>query len=166
MELSSRHPNLSNANLVAGTLFVGAFELPRRSLPNYINAIVLCAAELQPPERAYPDIKVLHCPLADDLDPLTEDECVMVQKTVRRIRVMSDEGQVVLVTCVMGLNRSSFIAAAALMMPQNVDGRMFTVGTTPGGMSSAQVISLIRQARGPNALGNPKFTYLLAASEL
>ena len=163
--MSLKHPYLADASLVAGTMFVGAFEPPRRDLRHHIDAIALCALERQPSNLAYTGIKVLHCPLMDDLASLTPDEFDMVHKTVRRVRTFLDEGRVVLVSCTMGLNRSGFIAAATLMTPPNLANRLMTVGSTPGCLTSSQAINLVRQARGPLALSNPKFTYILAASE-
>ena len=162
---SLRHPQLIDANLVAGTMFMGAFEPPRRGLREHIDAIVLCALERQPPTLAYTGIKVMHCPLLDDLTPLTIDEFYMVQKMIKRLRTLLDEGAVVLVSCYMGLNRSGFISAAALMTPPNIANRLLTVGTTPGCMHAAEAIRLVRMSRGTMALSNPKFTYILAAGE-
>ena len=160
-----RHPDLIDANLVAGTLFCGAFEPPRLDLRKHIDAIVLCAVERQPATLAYTGVKVLHCPLVDDLTPVTIDEFHMIQKTIKRLRTLLDQGAVALVTCYMGLNRSGFIAAAALMTPPNIGNRLMTAGTTPGCMHAAEAIRLVRLARGTMALSNPKFTYILAAGE-
>lgn len=154
-----------DASPVIGTLFIGSFPAPRKSIQDEVDAIVLCAAERQPLAEAYPGVKVLHCPLYDDIAPLTPEECAMVQKTVRKIRILLDEGKTVLVTCFAGLNRSGFIAAMSLLCPRNINNRVLNVGVTPGCMLATEAIRLVRKARGIHALANPKFTYILAECE-
>lgn len=79
-----------------------------------IDTLVLCAAELQPPDALYPGIEVLRCPFDDfDVEPtpaLLVDVSWMARSVVQRLR----RGMRVLVTCAQGLNRSGFVVAHVL----------------------------------------------------
>jgi protein-tyrosine phosphatase len=131
---------------VVPDLFVGSKPSPGRH--EGIDVIVLAAEEYQPPAELFPGVEVIHAPLDDDPSrPLREDEIATAAKTASRIARRLRAGSRVLVSCAMGLNRSSLIAALAMHAVY--------------GMSADEIIARIRRARGAWALSNPNFERLL-----
>lgn len=76
-----------------------------------------------------------------------------------KVRERLDKGEVVLVTCYAGLNRSGLISALALMVP-TVRCRL-----TPGNLTSRKAIQLVRRARGAKALSNKYFVAFLESMD-
>lgn len=131
---------------VAPGLFISSKPAPGRHA--CVDTIVLMAMEYQPPADQFPGAEVIHAPLDDDPSrPLREDEMALAVKTASRVtrRIRANKG--VLVSCAMGLNRSSFVAALAMR-------ELY-------GMDVDEIIRRVRQARGPWALSNPNFEQLL-----
>ena len=127
-------------------LLVGSKPAPGRHAD--VDVIVLAAEEHQPPAGLFPGAEVLHAPL-DDVSsrPLRETEITMALSTGSRVARRLRAGRRVLVTCAMGLNRSALIAALALHEVSAMD--------------ADEIIRRIRRARGPWALSNPNFEWLL-----
>jgi protein-tyrosine phosphatase len=146
---SLRSPNI-DASLVAPHLFVGARPPPGRY--HWINVIVLCAKEFQPPSYAYPGQTVLRVPINDDfLRPLSESDTALVISNARTVARYLESGARVLVTCRMGINRSALIAAMAMQIAYD--------------MSAAEAVDQIRATRSPWALNNPRFERMVQRFE-
>lgn len=114
-----------------------------------IDVLVLAAEEYQPPSTDFPGVHVIHAPL-DDAD-ITGEERRIATAAARVVAKALVDGKQVLVTCHMGLNRSSLIAALAT--------RMLAPKVPP-----VVVLEQVRRARGPWALSNASFQRMLAAS--
>ena len=113
-----------------------------------VDAIVLCAEEYQPRAESFPGVEVIHAPLDDAPGRLMRSSEISTAthaagRVARRLRA----NRKVLVTCAMGLNRSSLVAALAM--------------NDVWGMGAEEIIARIRQARGEWALSNPNFEKLL-----
>jgi protein-tyrosine phosphatase len=109
---------------------------------------VLAATEWQPPSFAYPNVAVVHVPLDDDpAHPMPADQVTAAISAARTIARYLKSGRRVLVTCHLGLNRSSLLAALAMRLAY--------------GTKADRAIAAIRQARGPLAVRNPNFVRLL-----
>lgn len=82
------------------------------------DVVVLCAREIQPPSSHFslwPCLTVLRCPLDDnDLMGLTEDEERMTAVISHDVRLAVENNRRTLVTCHLGINRSSLVTAMAL----------------------------------------------------
>jgi protein-tyrosine phosphatase len=136
---------LSRSEIVPG-LFIGSKPTPGRHAE--FDTIVLAAMEYQPPAKLFPGAEVIHVPLDDAPNrPLREDEIAAATKAGSRVARRLRAGRRVLVTCQMGLNRSSLVAALALHEVH--------------GMSADEIVSRVRRARGQWALSNPNFERLL-----
>ena len=116
-----------------------------------VSVLVLCAKEYQPRSDQFPGVPfVLHAPMTDDDDPRNFDlAMVAAERVVRDWR----RGQTVLITCLMGRNRSALVAALALFFIT--------------GLPMRDVIDHIRSLRkdpgGGVALTNPAFVQFLAS---
>ena len=142
---SLRSPNI-DANLVAPHLFVGARPLPGRY--HWINVIILCAKEFQPPSYAYPGQTVLRVPINDDfLRPLSESDTAPVISNARTVARYLESGARVLVTCRMGKNRSGLVSALAIYFLT--------------GLGGLECLFQVRSHR-KGALGNPGFQEALS----
>lgn len=129
-------------------LWIGAYPWAGLHLRRQWDVLVLCAAELQPPSSAYPDVEVLHCPFDDGR--LTRDEAARAEACARDVASRLLRGQRVLVTCAAGINRSALVAGLAVKRLS--------------GLAGARVVEMIRNGR-PGALANPDFErYLLGLS--
>jgi len=136
----------SEVSKIVPGLFVGSKPPPGRH--EGIDVIVLAAMEYQPPAHLFPGTEVIHAPLDDAPGrPMTQDEIAIATKAAERVTRLLRAGQRVLVTCALGLNRSSLVAALAM---HDVYG-----------MSADEIVTRVRRARGPWALSNPNFEKLL-----
>ena len=136
---------MSRSEIIPG-LFVGSKPSPSRH--EGIDVIVLAAEEYHPPAELFPGVEVIRAPLDDDPSrPLREDEIAIATKTASRVARRLRAGRRVLVSCTMGLNRSSLVAALSMHEVY--------------GMSADEIITRIRRARGAWALSNPNFERLL-----
>ena len=136
------HADLDCSN-VARRLWVGAAPPFDRHLPQF-DALVLCAAELQPAVVAFRG-SVLRCPLPDS--ELTQAQTRAALSMGQTVAKQLAGGNTVLVTCAMGLNRSALIASLALGLVTY--------------LSSEQLILLMRTKRHPNCLDNKAFRMIL-----
>lgn len=126
-------------------LYVGSKPPPGK---HGVDAIVLAAMEYQPPAHLFPGTEVIHVPLDDAPGRhMREDEIALATKAAERVSRRLRAGRKVLVTCVMGLNRSGLVAALAMHEVH--------------GMSADEIVARLRRARGVWALSNPNFEKLL-----
>lgn len=98
------------AHRVASKLWVGSS--PQSSLAGQgIDLLVLCAME----DQGARDVPTLRVPLDDSEAPMSRAHIVMAVDAARQINRYRANGRRVLVTCRAGVNRSSFVAAIALI---------------------------------------------------
>lgn len=132
-------------NVVAPGLYVGSKPAHGR---HPFDVIVLAAEEYQPHATRFPGVEVIHVPLDDaPWRDMRADEIAGALAAGKAVAQHLRAGKRVLVTCAMGLNRSSLVAAIAMHEVY--------------GMSADEIVSRIRRARGEWALSNPNFERLL-----
>lgn len=106
------------------------------------DGVVLCENEWQPSSTEFGGILVMHCPLEDELEPVSYEDRVEVSDVARDVTRLVESGKRILVACHLGLNRSGLVNATVLMNRY--------------GLSGAQAIREV-QDRRPGALQNPFF---------
>jgi protein-tyrosine phosphatase len=113
-----------------------------------VQVLVLCAEEYQPRSKDFPGVIVLHAPMSDDANPDNFDVALQAAERVKR---EWSRGRTVLITCLMGRNRSALVAALALVLMTSLPAR--------------DVVDHIRSLRkdpvGVRALSNPHFIAFL-----
>src|SRR5271154_2868113 len=103
----------SEKSEIAPGLFVGSKPAPGRHAG--VDTIVLAAMEYQPPADLFPGTEVIYAPLDDAPSrSMREDEIEIATKAAARVARRLRAGRRVLVSCMMGLNRSALIAAIAM----------------------------------------------------
>lgn len=136
-----------DATEVVPGLFIGSKPSHGR---HPFDVIVLAAEEYQPHASRFPGSEVISMPLDDaPLRGMTTDEAAGAVSAGQAVARHLRAGRRVLVTCAMGLNRSSLVAAIAMHAVH--------------GMSADEIITRVRRARGRWALSNPNFEKLLRA---
>lgn len=133
---------LMGFSYVTQQLAQGSAPPPERELP--FDLVVLAAGEYQPSQAQFPRTTLIHAPL-DDAMPSRAEVALAKQVALTIVNALQ-RGQRVLVTCFMGRNRSGFINGLVLI----------TLG-----WSSLDAVTMIRNARGENALTNPHFVEVL-----
>ncbi len=132
--------------MVAPLLWIGS--KPTAEACKHFDTVVLCAQELQ--HIKLPGCHVVHAPLDDSGPPPTKREVRTALSAGRTVHRRLKQGKNVLVTCQMGVNRSSLVAAIALLLD---------------GMPADKAIRLIRRKRHPRIdmvpLSNPHFVQLI-----
>jgi protein-tyrosine phosphatase len=112
-----------------------------------VNVLVLCAQEYQPTHAAFPGVRVIHAPLTDD-DRADYDRATLAAQAAY---LEWRRGRTVLVTCLMGRNRSALVSVLLL--------HLIT------GIPTQQLIEHVRTHRtdiiGARALSNPDFVRFL-----
>lgn len=137
------------ASRVGHGLYVGSFPDPGLDFSTIgVHSLVFCAMELQPSPLHYPNVHILRCPI-DDADPIRPGDFDIVREASMKVAKLLKRKRKVICTCRMGLNRSAFVAAMALMR----------LGVNP-----QKAIDDIRKARGDGAMSNPAFEYALLNS--
>ena len=134
-----------DADLVIKDLWMG--EAPRPGIKGPWKHLVLTAWEIQPPDSAFPGMRVHRCHIDDSGPPVREDESASAVKCAAHVAHWVRKGEPVLVTCAMGRNRSGLVTALAIM---------FLTRASP-----ADAVWLVRRARGPHALSNKSFVKLI-----
>lgn len=131
---------MPNYDRVAPRLWMGAAPDPNREYSEF-DVIVLCAGEVQPTFRAFKGT-VIRAPYSDSQRPTVTERKIAI-RAAREVSKRLRKGHRVLVTCVMGWNRSGLVCALALKMASRyqVD----------------EIINRIRKARGSDALSNQAF---------
>jgi len=115
-------------------------NLPVKHLKKF-SLWVACAEELPPFDVAQERMLTLWCPL-DDCDPMRMVDYDMAKSAAVLVARELLQKHHVLVTCAMGLNRSSLVAGLALRKL---------------GFGGYEAIAAIQQERGPDALHNHAF---------
>lgn len=116
MTEAERSAMVGGASRIAPRLWMG-----RHPAEGYVvgsagfSDLVLCARELQPAGRCYPQVAVHRCPLRDDGTPMEETEKLGALCVGMDVARMLQSGRRVLVTCAEGRNRSGLVVALALM---------------------------------------------------
>ncbi len=91
---------------------------------------------------------MLHAPFRDSHEVMTKQEKIIAIGAGQKVAKWLGRGETVLSTCWMGRNRSALVAGLALL-------------TAHPKLRVHEAISLIRAARGAEALSNPQFVDLL-----
>ena len=112
---------------------------------------MLCAKEYQPRSSEFPGLKlVLHAPMSDDDDPDNFDVAMpAAESVVREWR----RGRTILITCMLGRNRSALVATLALFFLTGIPIRDLV----------DHIRSLRRDPMGGTPLTNPAFISFLSA---
>lgn len=132
-----------DASNITRRLWVGAKPPFDVDLPGF-DVLVLCAQELQPSHVGFHG-RVVRAPLPDAVLSSGElSAAIIAARAVARALV---DGQRVLVTCQLGLNRSALVASLGLSMVTR--------------LSPDEIVSLMRARRSPNALFNKHFVELI-----
>jgi protein-tyrosine phosphatase len=112
---------------------------------NTFDVVVFAADSFQPDLIRGFKRTAIRCGIQDEaITPSEKNRAMLCARMVAR---SLQEGKRVLVTCISGWNRSSLVAAIAILMVTH--------------MSAEQVVSLIRMARGKDALCNHSFVEFL-----
>jgi hypothetical protein len=144
-----------NYDIVYPQLYIGS--APHRCIDvEGFDLVVLAAQEHQPPDDVFVCTEILRVPLFVGrvvrgrvvIAPMEYEEKQAALHAADAVARRLAHGESVLSTCWMGLNRSSLVAAIAMLMLHPT-------------MSANDAISLIRIARGQDALGNPYFVQFL-----
>jgi protein-tyrosine phosphatase len=139
-------------NIIQPDLAMGGALLDSSAAFEEFDILVLCAGEWQP-HVVLPDEdktkRVVRVPYDDSDTALIPSVLKLLQKTAKELAEEHKNGKRILVTCMMGRNRSGLLTALVLM--------------TRFGMPAAEAIALIKECRGDFALTNETFTsYLLS----
>jgi len=132
-----------DSTVISPRLWIGAAPPMDKDLPG-VKLLVLCAAGIQPEKLAFRG-EVLRCPIPDAKLDVSQTRAVMQAAVAVAKSIV--QGERVLVTCRLGLNRSALIVALALHQL-----------TT---MSGAEIVEHIRRQRGPAALTNQHFVAII-----
>ncbi len=139
-----------NADKVGRNLWVGAVPTDPAVVDKHFDALVLAAREFQDvfPVHKYPGTKLILAPL-DDGKPTFEEKATAL-KAALDVYDLNRQGKKVLVTCAKGVNRSSLIAALAMVLAGD---------TGPGAI--AKIRATRKPVSGATPLFNPHFCRLI-----
>jgi len=140
-----------DASLVAPNLALGSVPPKGETLADSgVRVLVLAAKEAQPPASDFPGVAVIRVPFLDRFfEPLDSKTLANVVRVAREVAKRAESGDGVLVTCLMGLNRSGLITGLALRML---------------GYSGKEAVSMLQQKR-PGALSNLRFRRIVETFE-
>lgn len=134
------------ATEVVKNLWVGSAPAPHKPLEDF-DVLVLAAVEHQPSNLAFRG-HLIRCGIEDDWQrPINHKEQRLVVAAARKVADHLYDGHVVLCTCRMGWNRSALVAACALKRSSS--------------LTIEEIVMLMREARGEDALSNPSFVEFL-----
>jgi hypothetical protein len=136
-----------NANAIVPRLWIGSAPRDVGDVAGF-DVLFLCAQEYQPSAALFPGVHVFRVLLHDDGRRMGRIERLLALQAAKHVGRAYQAGLRILVTCWMGLNRSSLVTGLALEGP-------------PMCFSSEQVEYKIRRARGERALSNADFVSLL-----
>lgn len=109
------------------------------------DVIVLVDDTYQPPATSFPGAEVVRVPL-NDYRAATSAELESARQAALGLAQAYRAGQAILVTCGAGLNRSGLVTGLTMKML---------------GYSDAQLVQLIRAARGDRAIRNSGFLHYI-----
>lgn len=140
-----------DATRIGPKLYVGSAP-PDGALLSHMgfDTLVLCAEEYQPDREAYPGVEIMRVPI-DDSELLPKKHLQRVLRGASEIARRVSRGERVLVTCMMGRNRSALVCAVALHLLTGL----------PGAKCAAHVRRLRIGPDGVRALQNDYFVELL-----
>lgn len=112
-----------DATRLASRLWIGSKPPQGRTLSKAgFDVLVLCAEEYQPRLASFPGLHtVVHAPFSDDV--ITEESADMAVTSAMDVRDHVMDHDRVLVTCMMGRNRSGLVCAIALHLLTGCDPR-------------------------------------------
>lgn len=137
----------SAASRLTDGLWMGSVPLPGCRPHRWFDMLVLCAIEYQVP-HLFPGLQTVLAPMNDDGSPMTEAEGRIAVRAAGEVVRALVSGRRILVTCMMGRNRSGLVSALALCRG-------------PARMSPKDATAAIRAARGDTAMRNPYFNEFL-----
>jgi len=107
-------PTKIDATKITDYMYIGS--APKKDDPLHLlcNIVVLTAVEYQPTRDYWEYVDVVRAPI-DDTIPMDAFDMKTAKKTSEFLADKIREGNVVLSTCAMGVNRSSLIAALTIM---------------------------------------------------
>lgn len=131
-----------NADQVAKNLWIGGVPTDPDEVDKQFDALVLAAKEFQTvfPAHKYPKTHVIYAPLEDG-NP-SRGEIIDALRAALDVYEHNKAGRKVLVTCAKGVNRSSLIAAMAMVI---------------SGKKPNEAIGMIRKHRHPISGAQPLF---------
>lgn len=130
-------------------LWIGNAPQMGSRINQHFEALVLCANGYQPDSELFGyGVQVIHAPMDDNYDYMSKMDMTTAVRASGCVIKLLKEGKSVLVTCMMGRNRSGLVCALSLC-----------VG--PAKMKLDDAIATIRDARGSEALHNPQFLSFL-----
>lgn len=114
-----------DASNIMGNLWQGSAPISGASLLEQgFETLVFCAEEYQPSAKHYPGIAVHYAPNEDDPDiGLTRDQLEIAIRASHQVVEWLNEDKKVLVTCMMGLNRSGLVVGLALHLWKGLPGK-------------------------------------------
>jgi hypothetical protein len=129
-----------------GRILQGGLQEVAQANPHHVQVIVLCAEELQFDKDAWLDEfeEIVRAPNDDSV--LSKKQAAIAVSAARKVVQHFNKGNVVLVSCAQGRNRSGLVSAMALHM---ITGR-------PG----KECVAIVKKCRD-NALTNPWFNRFL-----
>lgn len=131
------------SNMVYPRLWVGSYPAEvEHEIHRRWDTIVLCAHGLQPPGHHFLGARVVRAPFHDNMRELAPDQLEIASRAARHVVMEHQAGYRVLITCVMGQNRSALVAGIAL--------HYLGAGT------GAQIVRVL-QRRRPGSLFNDQF---------
>lgn len=137
---------MDDRDAIYGTVYQGARPSAGPGLAAAgFKALVLCAAEFQPPASDFPGVRLIRCPIEEEVP----DE--RARRSLTRAAVRAAEfarrGELVLISCHAGVNRSSLVTGLVI--------HALT------GMSGGRITQVIREGR-PKALSSRTFLKLVS----
>lgn len=139
---------VSASRIVEG-LYVGSAPPPGDYRARF-EVIVFASDEYQPDEGMFPGVRVRKCPFDDTRRP-TEQDLATAWAAAEAVARDMRRGRRVLVTCLMGRNRSALVAALALHLVTGERG--------------VEIVRIVRERRvddtGVTALDNPTYRALV-----
>lgn len=78
------------------------------------DVVVLCAVEWQFPSDMFKGVAVIHAPNNDDGSELTRNQLDTAIRAAKQVTSRIRDGQIVLSTCAVGMNRSGLVSALTL----------------------------------------------------
>lgn len=105
--------HIDATEIIPKLLYIGSAPSIGHALRNAdFHVLVLCASEYQPPDRDFPGVQVIHCPLEDVAGEIPSEAardrlCYAVNVAAKSVR----NGRKVLASCLQGRNRSGLVVA-------------------------------------------------------
>lgn len=128
-------------------------------LPPTFTMIVFCAEEIQPSDDRCRPLRVVRCPLRDELVPVPPDAMRLALDAAARVRAEHARGGRIYVSCAQGINRSGLVMALAvrqIVRVSGADAMRWVQYRRPGALSNSFFCDALSQ------LGTPGVAPVLA----